>query len=124
MILILSKNNTKGTVKKSVSQTNTGPRKEAPNFIAKKQTAQQNLRAAVFSDIIKLPKMITTENYYKPIQLKLPVDYERIIDINDSVYSFVEVLDQIDLKKYLVEKDCRTGRPQFDLETLLRKAAQ
>ena len=82
------------------------------------------MRAAVFSDIIKLPKMITTENYYKPIQLKLPVDYERIIDINDSVYSFVEVLDQIDLKKYLVEKDCRTGRPQFDLETLLRKAAQ
>ncbi len=49
--------------------------------------------------------MITTENYYKPIQLKLPVDNERIIDINDSVYSFVEVLDQIDLKKYLVEKD-------------------
>ncbi len=64
--------------------------------------------------------MKTTENYYKPIQLKLPVDYERIIDINDSVYSLVEVLDQIDLKKYLAEKDCRTGRPQFDPETLLR----
>ena len=45
--------------------------------------------------------MKNTENYYKPIQLKLPVDYERIIDINDSVYSFVEVLDQIDLKNIL-----------------------
>ena len=48
--------------------------------------------------------MITTENYYKPIQLKLPVDYERIIDINDSVYSFVKVLDKIDLKI-----SCREG---------------
>ena len=64
--------------------------------------------------------MITTENYYKPIQLKLPVDLERIIDINDSVYSFVEVLDHIDLKKYLVEKDYKTGRPSYDPETLLR----
>ena len=67
-----------------------GPRKEAPNFIAKNKLHNNNLRAAVFSDIIKLPQMNTTVNYYKPIQLKLPVDYQRIIDINDPVYSFLK----------------------------------
>ena len=57
--------------------------------IYSKKTSCTN-RAAVFSDIIKLPHMNTTVNYYKPIQLKLPVDYQRIIDINDPVYSFLK----------------------------------
>ena len=35
---------------------------------------------------------------YTPIQLKLPVDMERIIEINDSVYAFNEVVSHIDLK--------------------------
>lgn len=39
---------------------------------------------------------------------------ERIIEINDSVYAFNEVLSHIDLKKYFVEKDCTaTGRPRY-----------
>lgn len=51
---------------------------------------------------------------YTPIQLKLPVDMERIIEINDSVYAFNEVVSHIDLKKYFVEKDCTaTGRPRY-----------
>lgn len=55
---------------------------------------------------------------YTPIQLKLPVDMERIIEINDSVYAFNEVLSHIDLKKYFVEKDCTaTGRPRYGAKT-------
>ena len=57
---------------------------------------------------------------YIPIQLKLPVDLERIIKINDPVYSFSEVMAHIDLKKYFVEKEHETGRPRYDREKLLK----
>lgn len=65
--------------------------------------------------------MKTTELNYTPIQLKLPVDMERIIEINDSVYTFNEVVSHIDLKKYFVEKDYKaTGRPRYEREKLLK----
>ena len=65
--------------------------------------------------------MKTTEMNYTPIQLKLPVDLERIIKINDPVYSFSEVVAHIDLKKYFVEqKGHETGRPRYDREKLLK----
>ena len=57
---------------------------------------------------------------YTSIQLKLPVDMERIIKINDPVYSFSEVMVHIDLKKYFVEKEHETGRPRYDREKLLK----
>lgn len=63
-------------------------------------------------------KQNNTEVYYTPIQLKLPVDLERIIKINDPVYSFSEVMAHIDLKKYFVEKEHETGRPKYDREKL------
>ena len=47
--------------------------------------------------------MKTTYMNYTPIQLKLPVDLENIIEINDAVYAFNEVVSHIDLKKYFVE---------------------
>ena len=40
-----------------------------------------------------------TKVYYTPIQLKLPVDFEKIIEIDDPVYSFNEVMVHIDLQK-------------------------
>ena len=65
--------------------------------------------------------MKTTDMNYTPIQLKLPVDMERIIEINDSVYTFNEVVSHIDLKKYFVEKDYKaTGRPRYEREKLLK----
>ena len=74
-----------------------------------------------FCSIIKsLPKMKTTDMNYTPIQLKLPVDMERIIKINDPVYSFSEVMAHIDLNKYFVEKEHETGRPRYDREKLLK----
>ena len=66
-------------------------------------------------------KNYITEVYYTPIQLKLPVDLERIIKINDPVYSFSEVMAHIDLTKYFVErKGHETGRPRYDREKLLK----
>ena len=58
--------------------------------------------------------------YYSTYQLKLPVDIEKIIEISDPVYTFCEVLEHIDLYKYLVKKENKTGRPGYDLITLLK----
>ena len=54
--------------------------------------------------------MKTTYMNYTPIQLKLPVDMERIIEINDSVYTFNEVVSHIDLKKYFVLPSAWNGK--------------
>ena len=45
-----------------------------------------------------------TEKYITPIQLKMPVDMERIIEISDPVYTFNEVMEHIDLNKYIAEE--------------------
>ena len=58
--------------------------------------------------------------YNTPYQLKLPLEIEKIIEISDPVYTFCEVLNHIDLKRYLVIKENRTGRKRFDSETLLK----
>ena len=65
--------------------------------------------------------MNTTIMNYTPIQLKLPLDLERIIKTNDAVYSFSEVMEHIDLQKYFVaQKGHETGRPRYDREKLLK----
>ncbi len=58
--------------------------------------------------------------YYTPFQLKLPVDLEKIIEINDPVYTFCETMDHIDLNKYLAVEESRTGRPRYDRGILLK----
>ena len=58
--------------------------------------------------------------YNTPYQLKLPLEIEKNNKISDPVYTFCEVLNQIDLKRYLVVKENRTGRKRFDSETLLK----
>lgn len=65
-------------------------------------------------------KQHNTVDYSIPIQLKLPVDLQKIIKINDPVYSFSEVMAHIDLQKYFVEKGDETGRPRYDREKLLK----
>ncbi len=57
--------------------------------------------------------MKITETNYTPIQLKLQVDYEKIIDITDPVYSFMEVMNHIDLNRYIVEKDYNMNQTAF-----------
>lgn len=65
-------------------------------------------------------KQIYTERYSTPIQLKLPVDLERIIKISDPVYSFSEILAHMDLNGYFAAEERRTGRPEYDREKLFK----
>ena len=60
------------------------------------------------------------QNYSNTIQLKIPVDLEKIIEISDPIYTFNEIMEQIDLYKYFAEKGCKTGRPRFDSVKLLK----
>ena len=57
---------------------------------------------------------------YTPYQMRLPIEISKIIDVDDPVLSFREVMDHIDLSKYFADrKVCRTGRPGCDAEKLL-----
>ena len=58
--------------------------------------------------------------YNTPYQLRLPLEIEQIIEIDDPVYTFCEVIDHIDLRKYLAVKESKTGRPRYDEITLLK----
>lgn len=58
--------------------------------------------------------------YNTPYQLKLPLEIEKIIEISDSVYTFCEVMENIDLRKYLAVKESRTGRKRYSPEILLK----
>ena len=58
--------------------------------------------------------------YNTPYQLKLPLEIEKIIEISDPVYKFCEIMNQIDLKRYLVVEENKTGRKRFDSEILLK----
>ena len=65
-------------------------------------------------------KNLITERYYTPIQLKMPVDLEKKIEISDGVYSFHEVMEHIDLKRYFVNKGSGKGRPRYVRVILLK----
>ncbi len=58
--------------------------------------------------------------YYNTIQLKFPVDLEKIIEISDPIYTFNEIMEQIDLQKYFIGKGNKMGRPRFDCIKLLK----
>jgi len=58
--------------------------------------------------------------YDTPIQMKFPLGFEKIIKIDDPVYTFSEVMAHIDLQKYFVKKGNEMGRPRYDREKLLK----
>ena len=60
------------------------------------------------------------QKYYTPIQLKMPVEMERMIEVSDPVYTFNEVMTHIDLEKYFAVKERRTGRPRYAAIKLLK----
>ena len=78
------------------------------------------MTARLLSGRMELMKKPTTKRYYTPKQLIMPLDVERIIEINDAVYSFSEIVDRIDLTKFLAKKDSRMGRPRYDSVKLLK----
>ena len=59
-------------------------------------------------------KKQTPQEHYTAYQLKLPVEIEKIIEISDPVYSFSEVMDHIDLNKYLTIEERRPGHMTID----------
>ena len=65
-------------------------------------------------------KTINYNNHYTPIQMGIPVDLEKIIENSDPIYTFNEIMEQIDLYKYFAEKGSKTGRPKFDSVKLLK----
>ena len=60
------------------------------------------------------------QSHFNTIQLKIPVDLEKIIEISDPIYTFNEIMEQIDLYKYFAVKGSKTGRPRFDSVKLLK----
>lgn len=56
-----------------------------------------------------------------PYQLKLPLQIETIIPVDDPVYTFSEVVDHVDLSQYFEEeKGFEMGRPRYDRTKLLK----
>lgn len=56
------------------------------------------------------------------IQMKIPVDIEKIIEITDPIYTFTEIMDQLDLNRYCTEKKSNMGRPRYDTEKIMKVA--
>lgn len=67
-----------------------------------------------------MPLNKITNINYSPRQLKLPLDIEKIIDVNDSVYSFSEIVDCIDFTRYFAIRERRIGRPRYNSTTMLK----
>lgn len=67
-----------------------------------------------------MKKIINHGEYYTPIQMKIPVDLEKIIEISDPIYTFNEIMEKIDLQKYFVEEGSKMGRPRFDPVMMLK----
>ena len=63
---------------------------------------------------------MTTDEYYTPYQLKLPLEISTIIEADDPVCTFSEVMNHIDLRKYFAEEGCKMGRPRCDAVKLLK----
>ena len=67
-----------------------------------------------------MKKQCKPQRYNTTYQLKLPVEISTIIEVTDPVYTFCEVMDCIDLKKYLAVKESKTGRKRYNPEILLK----
>ena len=67
-----------------------------------------------------MTKKHNSQKYNTSYQLKLPVEISTIIEISDPVYIFCEVMDCIDLRKYLAVKESKTGRKRYNSEILLK----
>ena len=70
---------------------------------------------------MKLMKKHNTHGeHYTPIQMKFPVDLEKIIEISDPIYTFNEIMGKVDLTKYFVVEGNKAGRPRLNSIKLLK----
>lgn len=56
------------------------------------------------------------------IQIKFPVEIEKIIEITDPIYTFSEVMEGIDFYKYYLVKESSLGRPRKSIEKIIKTA--
>ena len=56
------------------------------------------------------------------IEIKIPLDLEKIIEITDPIYTFNEIIEQIDLTKFYKGKMSIKGRPRYDAEKIMKVA--
>ena len=56
------------------------------------------------------------------IQMKIPVEIEKIIEITDPIYTFNEIMNNIDLSKYYKNRKSQYGRPKYDCDKMLKIA--
>lgn len=61
-----------------------------------------------------------TKEYYTTNQIRMQLDFEKIIEISDPVYTFNEVMAHVDLRKYYTEKESVMGRPRYGAEKLMK----
>lgn len=60
-------------------------------------------------------------NYYTPIQLKLPLVFDEIIEKGDPIYTFENLMNEVDLRKYLVSSRLhKSGRTGYNPFTMLK----
>ncbi len=52
--------------------------------------------------------------------MKFQVGFEKTIEISDPIYTFNEIMSQIDLRKYFAVKESKMGRPRFDCVKMLK----
>lgn len=63
---------------------------------------------------------LNTSRYYTPYQLILPLNLEILLENNDIVFTFLEIVSNIDLKKYLCKPLKFKGRLGYDTLDLLK----
>ena len=68
------------------------------DFLCKKQ-AETIAESAILWYNICMTKHKYNQEYYTPIQMKISVDLEIIIEISDPIYTFNKIIDKVDTKK-------------------------
>ncbi len=85
-----------------------------------KKTTEIIVKSVVLWYNMCMQKTYSTDYDYTTVQLKLQLDFEKIIELSDPIYSFNEIMNQIDLRKYFVRKENKMGRPRFDSVKMLK----
>ncbi len=57
---------------------------------------------------------------YTPIQLKLPLVFDELVKFDDPVHTFVTIMNEVDLRKYLVSNTPKRGRKGYNPVTMLK----
>lgn len=88
--------NQKGAVKKVPYRKVRSREKRLLIFVIKRDGCPLSEAAKWWYNVTAM-KLHITGVHYTPIQLKMPLEIERIIEVNDPVYTFHEVMSHIDL---------------------------